>query len=61
MPSQKILEQKKAIVDGLAEKLGRAASGVLVKYEGVNIGGSAKTRTARHKRMPRIIFISRNR
>ncbi len=31
MPSEKILEQKKAVVEGLAEKMGRAASGVLVK------------------------------
>ena len=34
MPSAKILEQKKAAVAELAEKMGRAASGVLVKYQG---------------------------
>ena len=34
MPSEKILEQKKVIVEGLADKMSRAASGVLVKYEG---------------------------
>ncbi len=46
MPSQKILEQKKAIVEGLADKLGRAASGVLVKYEGITVEQDTKMRKA---------------
>ena len=35
MPSEKILEQKKAAVAELSEKMGRAAAGVLVKYQGI--------------------------
>ena len=37
MPSAKILEQKKAVVADLADKFGRAASGVLVKYQGITV------------------------
>ncbi len=37
MPSEKVLEQKKALVADLADKLGRCASGVLVKYEGITV------------------------
>jgi len=37
MPSEKVLEQKKAIVAELAEKFGKAASGVLVKYQGITV------------------------
>ncbi len=46
MPSEKILEQKKAVVDTLADKLGRAASGVLVKYEGITVDDDTKMRKA---------------
>ena len=46
MPSEKILEQKKAVVEGLAEKMGRAASGVLVKYEGITVDQDTKMRKA---------------
>ena len=46
MPSNKILEEKKQVVESLAEKMKTAQAGVLVKYEGVNIGGSIKTRVA---------------
>ncbi len=46
MPSEKILEQKKAVVDGLAEKLGRCASSVLVKYEGITVDEDTKMRKA---------------
>ena len=46
MPSEKILEQKKVIVEGLAEKMGRAASGVLVKYEGITVDQDTKMRKA---------------
>lgn len=46
MPSQKILEQKQAIVENLAEQLGRAASGVLVKYEGITVEDDTKMRKA---------------
>ena len=46
MPSEKILEQKKALVDSLAEKLGRACSGVVVKYQGITVGDDTKMRAA---------------
>ena len=46
MPSAKILEQKKAVVESLADKMGRAASGVLVKYEGITVDEDTKLRKA---------------
>lgn len=46
MPSEKILEQKKAVVEALAEKMGRAASGVLVKYQGITVEDDTKLRAA---------------
>ena len=46
MPSQKILEQKTAAVEALTEKLGRAASGVLVKYQGITVEQDTKLRAA---------------
>ncbi len=46
MPSQKILEQKTVAVAALAEKLGRAASGVLVKYQGITVEEDTKLRAA---------------
>ena len=46
MPSEKILEQKKAVVEDLAEKMGRAASGVLVKYQGITVEDDTKLRAA---------------
>ena len=44
MPSAKILEQKKAFVEELADKLGRAASGGLVKYQGITVDEDTKLR-----------------
>ena len=46
MPSENILEQTKALVESLAEKLGRATSGVLVKYEGIKVDDDTKLRAA---------------
>ena len=46
MPSQKILEQKTAAVAALTEKLGRAASGVLVRYQGITVEEDTKLRAA---------------
>ncbi|MCR4905381.1 MAG: 50S ribosomal protein L10 [Clostridiales bacterium] len=46
MPSEKVLEQKKVIVEGLADKMSRAASGVLVKYEGITVDQDTKMRKA---------------
>ena len=37
MPSNKILEEKKQVVDTLAAKMQSAAAGVLVKYEGITV------------------------
>lgn len=37
MPSEKVLEQKKVVVTDLADKFNRAASGVLVKYQGIKV------------------------
>ena len=37
MPSSKVLEQKKAQVADLSDKMGRAAFGVLVKYQGITV------------------------
>ena len=44
MPSAKILEQKKAFVEELADKFGRATSGVLVKYQGITVDEDTKLR-----------------
>ncbi len=44
MASEKILEQKKAIVDGLSDKFGRAVSGVLVRYQGITVDDDTKMR-----------------
>ena len=46
MPSQKILEQKTALVAALAEKLNAATAGVLVKYEGISVEDDTKLRAA---------------
>ena len=37
MPSNKVLEAKKAIVEELAEKLKSSCAGVLVSYKGINV------------------------
>ena len=44
MPSQKILEQKTALVAALAEKLKNSTAGVLVKYEGISVADDTKLR-----------------
>ena len=44
MPSEKILEQKKAMVEELADKFGRASAGVLVKYQGITVEDDTKMR-----------------
>ena len=36
MPSQSVLEQKKAIVAELSERLKSSITGVVVSYEGIN-------------------------
>ena len=49
MPSNKILEQKKAVVEELAAKLQSAAAGVLVKYEGITVAEDTELRAALRK------------
>ena len=49
MPNAKVLEQKKLAVETLSDKMGRAASGVLVKYEGITVEDDTKMRAALRK------------
>ena len=49
MPSNKILEQKKAVVETLAAKLQSAQAGVLVKYEGITVAQDTELRAALRK------------
>ena len=49
MPSNKILEQKKQVVETLAAKLKTAQSGVLVKYEGITVADDTALRSALRK------------
>ena len=49
MPNAKILEQKIAAVDALADKITGAASGVLVKYQGITVEDDTKLRAALRK------------
>ncbi len=49
MPSNKILEEKKQVVEALAAKMQTAAAGVLVKYEGITVAEDTALRTALRK------------
>ena len=49
MPSNKILEEKKLVVEALASKLKTAAAGVLVKYEGIKVSEDTELRAALRK------------
>ena len=49
MPSNKILEEKKQVVESLAAKLQTAAAGVLVKYEGIKVAEDTELRNALRK------------
>ena len=49
MPSNKILEEKKQVVEALAAKLKSAAAGVLVKYEGITVAEDTALRAALRK------------
>ena len=44
MPSEKILEQKKQVVDVLAEKMQKAVAGVMVDYRGLTVEQDTKLR-----------------
>lgn len=49
MPNAKVLEQKKALVAALAEKMKKSASGVLVDYKGINVADDTKLRADMRK------------
>ena len=49
MPSNKILEQKKQVVESLAAKMQSAQAGVLVKYEGIKVSEDTELRAALRK------------
>jgi len=49
MPSNKILEAKKQVVEELAAKMKTAQSGVLVKYEGITVAEDTALRAALRK------------
>ncbi len=49
MPSNKVLEEKKQVVESLAAKMQTAASGVLVKYEGITVAEDTALRAALRK------------
>ena len=44
MPSEKILQEKQAYVEGLAEKLKNAVAGVVVSYHGLNVADDTQLR-----------------
>lgn len=44
MPSEKILEQKKALVASLSDKLKNSCAGVVVNYKGINVSDDTKLR-----------------
>lgn len=45
MPSEKALQQKKALVEELSEKLKNAVSGVVVDYKGISVADDTKLRS----------------
>ena len=49
MPSNKILEEKKQVVEALAAKITSASAGVLVMYEGITVADDTALRAARRK------------
>ena len=49
MPSNKILEEKKQVVESLAAKMQTAKAGVLVKYEGIKVSEDTELRAALRK------------
>ena len=49
MPSNKILEEKKQVVESLAAKIQTAQAGVLVKYEGIKVSEDTELRAALRK------------
>ena len=44
LPNAKVLSEKQAIVEALAERIGKASSGVLVDYKGINVAEDTELR-----------------
>ena len=44
MPNAKVLSEKQAIVEALADRIGKASSGVLVDYKGINVAEDTELR-----------------
>ena len=44
MPSQKVLEEKKAVVSALTDRLQNSVAGVVVSYKGINVADDTKLR-----------------
>ena len=44
MPSQKVLDEKKAVVAALTERLQNSVAGVVVNYKGINVADDTKLR-----------------
>ena len=44
MPSNKVLEQKKALVSDLSEKLKNSCTGIFVEYKGISVSDDTKLR-----------------
>ena len=49
MPNAKVLSEKQAIVDALAERIQKAAAGVLVDYKGITVAEDTALRTEMRK------------
>lgn len=60
MPNAKVLEQKKAIVADLAEKMKNASCGVLVDYKGINVEDDTKLRAEMRKNNVEYTVIKNN-
>lgn len=49
MPSEKVLAQKKELVNALVKQLSECTSGVLVEYKGINVAEDTKLRASLRK------------
>ncbi|MCR5664645.1 MAG: 50S ribosomal protein L10 [Oscillospiraceae bacterium] len=49
MPNAKVLSEKQAIVEALAERIQKAGSGILIDYKGITVAEDTELRTALRK------------
>ena len=49
MPNAKVLSEKQAIVEALAERIGNASSGIFVDYQGITVAEDTALRTEMRK------------